>query len=383
LHAAIVGGGINGVAAAYYLRESGVAVTLFEKSHLGAGSTDRANGGIREQFSSPVSVALSQESKEVWERFDDEFDTDIELRRNGYMFLCRTPSLARRFRENVRLQRDMGVDSRFLTADEAGAVCPGLYEDEYVGAAYSPDDAIADPHLALQGFATAAADAGADIRTGTEVLDVCQSDGRATGVRTAEGVVEADYVVNAAGPWAARVGAMVGLDLPISPKRRTIAVARPETPIPESVPLTIDPALDIHFRPEKAGKIICGGHFADEDPDRDPDTYSERVSFEFRARALEAVARAVDYLGPETRVLGGWAGLYAVTPDHHPVIEETMPGFVNAVGFSGHGFMQSPATGQLVAEIVADGEPSLVDVSALTADRFERGESLHEGTVID
>jgi sarcosine oxidase subunit beta len=90
-----------------------------------------------------------------------------------------------------------------------------------------------------------------------------------------------------------------------------------------------------------------------------------------------------DYFGPGTELVGGWAGLYAVTPDHHPVVEETRPGFVNAVGFSGHGFMQSPATGKVVAELVLDGEPRTVDVAPLRADRFERGEELYEGSVID
>jgi sarcosine oxidase subunit beta len=115
----------------------------------------------------------------------------------------------------------------------------------------------------------------------------------------------------------------------------------------------------------------------------DPDDYSGRTTLEWSVQVIEALSDVAGYFGPETEIKRGWAGLYAVTPDHHPIIEEALPGFVNVVGFSGHGFMQSPVAGQLVAEIVADGEPSLVDISMLTADRFERDEHLEERTVID
>ncbi|MEF8842347.1 MAG: FAD-dependent oxidoreductase [Haloarculaceae archaeon] len=242
---AIVGGGVVGLASAYRLAERGADVTVFEKDALGSGSTGRANGGIRTQFTSAVNVALSLESIDVWERFEAEFGVDLGHRHTGYLFLARTPDTADRLRENVALQNDLGVSSRYLSPEAAREHCPGLYADRYVGAAYGPTD-----------------------------LD-----------------------------WA--------------------------------------------------------------------------------ARTLEGAAAVASYFGPDTELVRGWAGLYAVTPDRHPIIEETVPGFVNAVGFSGHGFMQSPATGRVVAELVLDGGSRTVDVSALTADRFERGETLHEGTVID
>lgn len=383
MRAVIIGGGIIGLASAYYLRQRGVDVTVLEKSSIGSGSTDRANGGIRAQFSSPVSAALSKESIEVWDRFEVEFDTDIEYRRPGYLFLARNESTAEQFRENVRKQNELGVDSEYLTPPEAKEHCPELHVEKFVSATYCATDGFADPHLGLQGFSRAANEADADIRTKVEVTDVLRNAGDVVGVETDGGTIEADYVVNAAGAWAARVGKMAGLDIPVSPKRRQLMVVDPEIPVNDDIPLTIDIDRSVHFRPEREGSAVVGGHFATKDPDEDPDHTKEKMDLDWAAKTIEEASKCVNYFGPESRIKRGWAGLYAVTPDHHPIIEETVPGFVNAVGFSGHGFMQAPATGQIVAEIVADGAPSLVDVSDLTADRFDRGVRLKEGTVIN
>jgi sarcosine oxidase subunit beta len=383
MRTAIVGGGIVGFASAYYLARRGVDVTVLERSSVGSGNTGRANGGIRAQFSSPVSAALSQESIEVWERFESEFGTDIGYRRPGYLFLARDRSTARQFEENVRTQNRLGVPSEFLSPAEAAEHCPGLHEEEFRAATYSPTDGFADPNLGLQGFVENAREEGVEVRTNTEVVDVLVEGGRVAGVETTERTVESEYVVNAAGAWAREVGRMAGLELPISPRRRKLVVVEPEEPIPESVPFTIDNDESVHFRPERGGAAVAGGHFAAEDPEIDPDRFRKSTSIEWAATVIEKAADVAAYFGPDTEVRRGWAGVYAVTPDHHPIIEETVPGFVNAAGFSGHGFMQSPATGKLVAEIVVDGAPSLVDISELGADRFERGNQLEEGTVID
>jgi len=384
VHVIVIGGGIVGVTVAYYLRENGVGVTLLEKSHIGAGNTSRANGGIRAQFSSPVSASLSLESIKVWETFEEEFGIDIGYRQPGYLFLAREKSTAETFQENVRKQNEAGVPSEFLSPGEAKTHCPKLYADRYSGGAYSPTDGFADPHLALQGFLNEASDLGADVRAGIAVQDVVRnSTGRVTGVVTPDGSLEADYVVNATGAWAAEIGEMVGLDLPISPRRRRLVGLSPQLPLPDTVPFVIDADASVHFRPERDGDGIAGGHFAAADPEMDPGAHSATVPFDWSARVAETVAEVARYFGPQTEVKNGWTGLYAVTPDHHPIIEETVPGFVNAVGFSGHGFMQAPATGQIVSEIITEEEARLVDVSMLTADRFNGGSNLTEGTVID
>jgi sarcosine oxidase subunit beta len=381
MHAVVVGGGVIGLASAHYLARRGVEVTVCEKGSIGGGSTARSAGGIRTQFSTAVNVDLSLASLEVWDEFEESFGVDIAHHRVGYLFLAREEETAAAFRDQVEMQNDRGGDSRLLTPEEASDHCPGLRTDRFLAATYSPLDGFADPYLALQGFAGAAREAGVEVRTNAPVTDVRTADGAVVGVDTPDRRIDADVVVNAAGPYARRVAAMAGLDLPVAPRRRQVLVVEPEEPIPDDDPLTIDLDTGLYFRPERDGGAIAGGHFAESDPDEDPDAYDEGVDFEWTAETMERAADAATYFGPDSRVRRGWAGLYAVTPDHHPILEETVPGLVNAVGFSGHGFQHAPATGQIVAELVVDGEASLVDVERLRSSRFEEGDTHEERNV--
>ena len=377
----VIGGGIVGLASAHALAEAGADVTLVEKGSLGTGSTARSAGGIRSQFSTEINVRLSIASRAVWDDFAGSFGVDIAHRRPGYLFLARTEATAERFRGNVAMQNDLGVGSEFLSPSEARNHCPELRTDRFVAATYNAEDGFADPNLAVQGYAAACRDAGVDVRTRTAVGDVLTDGSGVTGVETDDGRVDADFVVNAAGAWAGRIAAMAGVDLPIRPRRRQVAVVDPTVPVPENVPLTIDLDTGSYFRPERDGAALVGGHFGDQDPDADPDGYSESMDLDWAVTAVERAADCAAYFDDDSRIRRGWAGLYAVTPDHHPIIEETVPGLVTAAGFSGHGFQHAPATGTLVAELCVDGGTSLLDVSPLSSDRFDTGAELVERNV--
>ncbi len=392
MHVVVVGGGIVGLASAYYLRRRGIEVTVVERDRIGAGSTPRAGGGIRAQFSTPVSIRLSTESIPVWASFDEEFGVDIDYHRSGYLYLARTEGTAERIRETTEIHADHGVPSEFVSPETAREHCPELDADRYVGATYCPTDGFADPERALQGFALAAAREGAAFRVGTRVTGIEQDDdGHVAGVRTDDGRLDADFVVNAAGGWAPQVAAMAGRDLPIRAERRQLLVVDPGTEVPLSVPFVTDLDSGAYFRPDRGGLAKVGGHFPETDPAdheaagpadpeasaADPDAFDRGYDEAWAERALAEAAEVAGYFGEGTTVRDGWAGLYAMTPDHHPIIEEH-EGLVTAAGFSGHGFMQAPATGQVVAELVADGQASTVDVSGLDADRFDRGEALAE-----
>ena len=378
----VIGGGIVGLSSAYALAQRGASVRLFEKDSLGMGSTARSAGGIRSQFETPVNVALSLASKRVWNEFEERFGVDIGYRKTGYLFLARSEAVAGTFRENVRMQQRLGADSEFLDPAEAGEICEGLITEQFAAATYNGDDGFADPNLAVQGYAGAAREAGVDIRTGTAVTGLLTDGDAVVGVETAEERHDADFLINAGGPCARGIGAMAGVDLPIHPRRRQIAVIDATRPVPEDDPLTIDLETGSYFRPEREGAALVGGHFDDEDPDQDPDEYDDSMELDWAADAVERAAEWTHYFDEETRIKRGWAGLYAVTPDNHPVIEESVPGLITASGFSGHGFQHAPATGQIVAELALDGEPNLVDVSDLTSDRFERGEAMIEKNVV-
>ncbi|GAB7093142.1 FAD-binding oxidoreductase [Halolamina litorea] len=383
----IVGGGIVGLSSAVALADRGVDVVICERGSLGDGSTSRALGGIRAQFSTAVNVDLTLASLPVWESFEERFGVDISFRQTGYLMLARTEETAAGLEQQVAMQRERGAETDLLSPAEATDYCTGVDPDTLTAATYHARDGFADPYLALQGFADAAREAGVDIRTGTAVTDVRLDGDRVVGVDVngdgapSDGAIDADAVVNAAGPWAAELAAMAGVDVPVEPHRRQAVVVDPERPVPEDDPLTIDLETSSHFRPEREGAAVVGGYFADEPETPLPDAYSDTHDLPWAVDAVERAGVYCDYFGEDTRLKRGWAGLYAVTPDHHPIIEESVPGFVQAIGFSGHGFQHSPATGQVVAELLLDGEASTVDVSALGSDRFESGDLLHERNV--
>lgn len=383
----IVGGGIVGLSGAYALADRGAEVVLCEQGSLGDGSTARALGGIRCQFSTAVNVDLSLASLPVWESFEERFGVDIQFRQTGYLLLARTEATARGLEQQVELQRERGAETALLTPEQATDYCAGVDPDAITAATYNPRDGFADPYLALQGYADAVREQGVDVRTDTAVTDVRIDGGRVVGVDVAgdgaptAGKIDADAVVNAAGPWADRIAGMAGVDIPVEPQRRQALVVDPDRPVPESDPLTIDLETSSHFRPERDGAAVVGGYFDAEPETPSPDSFSEGYDVAWAAEAIERTQVYCDYFGDETRLKRGWAGLYAVTPDHHPIIEESIPGFVQAVGFSGHGFQHAPATGQVVAELLLDGEASTVDVEDLAGDRFEREDLLHERNV--
>jgi sarcosine oxidase subunit beta len=219
-----------------------------------------------------------------------------------------------------------------------------------------------------------------EVTDATDDPDVSPRD-RVVGVETDSGRIECDYVVNAAGPWAHRLNELAGVALPVEPRRRQVAVVDPETPVPATVPLTIDLDSGSYFRPERDGAAIVGGHFGGDDPAVDPDHYSKTADQDWLLDAVEHAADYASYFGPETRIKRGWAGLYAVTPDHHPIVDEVVPGYVTAIGFSGHGFQHAPATGEVVADVIVDGDTDRIELDELSARRFETGDTKTERNV--
>lgn len=372
MQVAIVGGGVVGLATAQALSTADVDVTLFERAALGSGSTERANGGIRAQFSTPSNVRLSLRSLDVWESFEDRFGVDLDFRQHGYLFLTTEADVADRFAENVRLQKDLGVPSTFLDADGVAEHTELRPDSDVVAGTYCSRDGYADPHSAVRGFADAARANGVSIRTNSPVTDL-ERIGDAWCVATASGSVEADAVVIAAGPWSPRIVELAGVSLPVTPVRRQLALVEPDVEVPPSHPYTYHTERSVSFRPERPGTTIvsatAGGSGEAVDS---PDDYSTAVDRDFSIAALERLNAFSAYFGPGSRPTGGWAGLYSVTPDHNPIIDEPRPGLHVATGFSGHGFMHAPAVGEhLRAEIT--GRASFLDATPYRLDRFDTG----------
>ncbi|WP_343122548.1 FAD-dependent oxidoreductase [Haloferax sp. ATB1] len=323
------------------------------------------------QFSEESNVKLSKISIDVWDSFEEKFGVDIQYRKAGYLLLAREEETASQFKKDVAMQNRLGVPSELLTPEEAEKHCPELNSDLYRLATFCPVDGFTDPYLALQGYAKAAQDIGVDVRTNSEVTNVLREGDTIRGVETRQNDLKADFVVNATGAWARRFAELAGISIPVAPRRRQPSLVVPEKPVSELHSLVSDLDTGMYFRPERDGHAIVGGHFGDHDKDVHPDTYSKGVDYNLAATAIEQASECANHFGPESELKKGWAGLYAVTPDHNPILEETIPGFINAVGFSGHGFQHAPATGKIVADLVEKGSTDLVDISPFQSDRFE------------
>jgi len=375
----VIGGGISGMASAYYLsKHDDVEVTLFEQGgNIGHGSTPRAAGGMRSLYSTAIHVNLSLLSLDVWNSFEETFGISIDYNNHGYLFGVTDRTQYEYLRKDVFMQNRLGAETEFITPEEATEYNPGLHTDRYMAMAWDPLASQADPHACLQAFSRLARENGTQILTDHEVTDLLQ-DGtdRVRGVEINDGDkgMEADYVVNAAGPWGHRIAAMAGVEIPVHPKKRRAAILEPEKAMPETAPLTIDLGSGAYFRPWDADTVLAGGHFEHDDPDVDPDdpgSFEDDIPLSFVEREMTELDKAADYFGMDTRIVRGWSGVYAITPSNHPIMEESVPGFVNNVGHSGRAFMHAPATGQIVTDLVLDDETDRIDTTALRTDGLQ------------
>jgi sarcosine oxidase subunit beta len=355
---------VVGTSAAFHLAEAGVGVLLLERDELGSGSTCRAAGGVRAQFSDPVNIQLGLRSLAAFERFGERPGQEIDLVRHGYLFLLDNDEDVAGFERSVALQNELGVPSRMLTPDQAVALSPYMSVEGLRAAAFSPTDGHCTPEAVVAGYAAGARRHGATLRQGCAVTGVDLVDGRITGVRTEHGTVRTDTVICAAGVWSPSVGAMVDLDLPVRPLRRQLIVSEPIPNRPPRLPFTIDFSTSFYFHTEGQG-LLMGM----------PDPV-DRFGFDTsRDEAwLEHLSRTVARRAPALADVGvghGWAGLYEVSPDHNALVGEAAnPNrFLYATGFSGHGFLQGPAVGEVLRDLVLGHSP-VVDVTALSVDRF-------------
>lgn len=361
----VVGGGVIGTSVAWHLARAGVRdVVLVERDELAAGSTSKAAGGVRAQFSDELNIRLGARSLEAFGRFEREVGQDIGLHRTGYLFLLSTPGQVASFEAGVRLQNSLGVPSRLITPGEARRLSPLITTDGLLAAAYSPDDGHCTPEAVVHGYARAARALGVRVLRHTEVTGIDLRGGTVTGVRTTLGPIATDTVVCAAGAWSRAVGAMAGVDLPVRPLRRQIAVTGPLPEPPATLPMTIDFTTSLYFHREGPG-LLLGMSDPDERPGFATDTHDRWLP-----RLTEAMRRRAPALLdlPHT---GGWAGLYENTPDHNALIGEarTVSRFLYATGFSGHGFLQGPAVGEVIRDLYLGRAPFL-DVGPLSAERF-------------
>jgi glycine/D-amino acid oxidase-like deaminating enzyme len=360
----IVGGGVIGCSAAFHLAEAGVEVLLLERAELASGSTSRAAGGVRAQFSDPLNIQIAQRSLAGFRDFAHRPGWDIELRQVGYLFVLSRDEETALFEEHVALQNEFGVPSRMLTAAQTRTLCPLLAGEDIVGGAFSPEDGHVTPEAVVQGYAHGARMLGAQLRVGCEVTGIRVTGGDIAAVDTTHGSVATRTVICAAGAWSRCLGQMAGMQLPVTPLRRQVLFTEPMDSLPDALPFTIDFASSFYFHREGPGLLMGMS-----DPHERPG-FSLQMTDDWVPALLEVAARRAPRIA-ETGIKGGWAGLYEVTPDHNAIIgEASSPSrFIYATGFSGHGFLQGPGVGEIVRDLVLE-RPPFVDIAPLGVERF-------------
>jgi sarcosine oxidase subunit beta len=354
-----------GVSIAFHLAEAGVRdVVLVERDALGAGSTSKAAGGVRAQFSDRLNIELGMRSLEAFRRFGERPGQEIDLHQVGYLFLLETPEQVAAFQQSVDLQNSMGVPSRMLSPEEALRLSPLIDASGLSGAAFSPTDGHCTPESVVLGYATAARRLGARILTGCRATGIVTRDGEIAAVDTEAGRIETDTVICATGAWSREVGSWVGVDLPVTPLRRQILITEPVPDLPPKLPMTLHFGTSFYFHTEGAGLLIGMS-----DPE-EPPGFDTRPDDAWLPRLSAAIERCAPRL-LDVGLTSGWAGLYEMTPDHNALIGEarSVSRFIYATGFSGHGFLMGPAIGEIVRDLVL-GVPPYVDISPLDAGRF-------------
>jgi sarcosine oxidase, subunit beta len=363
----IVGGGVIGTSIAFHLGEAGVEdVLLMERAELGSGSTAKGAGGVRGMFSDELNVRIGLRSLEAWAAFAERPGWEIDFQQVGYLFLLSSDAEVKEFERSVEMQNRVGVPSRLVSVDEAHELSPLAGLDGVLAAAFCPLAGHATPADAVQGYASAARARKVRIETRREVTGLAPGT-----VMTGDGPIAAGCVICAAGPWSQAVGAMAGVKLPVRPEKRRIAYTGaldgggdlpPDGFADTPVPMTIDFATGFYFHREGPGLLFGTNDVCD--------TQDEWLE------CAEPVLRRRAPILLDAPIAGGWWGDYEMTPDHNALIGETdaAPGrFLHATGFSGHGFQQAPAVGEIVRDLYLGRKP-FVDISPLAAGRSERPE---------
>jgi sarcosine oxidase subunit beta len=369
----IIGGGIIGVSIAYYLGKMGARnVVLFEKDLIGMGSTGLCAGGIRRQWSTEVNMHFAMKAFGVFQNFEEEFGLDPKFHRIGYLFLATSQQELEIFKKNVEFQRRFGVPSQALTQEEVREEWPFLNVEDIFGGAFCETDGYAEPHEVTQAIAKGARRHGVELLEKTEVISIEVARNRMSSVTTREGAVETRTVVNAAGPYAANVGKLAGVEIPVNPIRRQLFVTDPFDKLPPSVPLTIDHKQNFYFRREMESVLLSG-------PQDEKPSFNLTTDFDSMVETAEKAMHRVPVF-EETNIARGWAGLYEISPDNHAILGRVpeVEGFILAVGFSGHGFQHGPAAGMTIAELIWKGKSESIDIEPLALTRFKEGKAIKE-----
>ncbi|MCD6239368.1 MAG: FAD-binding oxidoreductase [Thermotogae bacterium] len=363
----IIGAGIIGTSIAFNLAKMGIkGISIFEKSYISSGSTGRCGGGIRQQWTSPMNVRLAMRSVEIFRNFKRDVGMDIEYYQGGYLLLANTDEEVIDFENNVKMQRDEGLNVEILTPRQIVERFPFINVEDVKMGTWCPTDGHANPQIANIAYAFALKRMGVDVNTHTTVEDIYVQNNQIIGVQTSKGYLKTNVVVNAAGGFSREVGVMGGVEIPTHSERHQILVTEGVNHILD--PMVISFHNNYYVRQTMHGSLVMG------QSDKNP---VQGIDLGHTIEFLEEMAPKMVHDFPfmkHLHIVRQWSGAYNVSPDAQPIIGESrdVSRYLFAVGFSGHGFMLAPAVGEAVAEMIVYGSSKTVDISNLSIERFKK-----------
>lgn len=361
----IIGGGVIGCSSAYHLARMGVAdIVVLEKGQIGSGASGKSASMLSLQFcSDPLTARLAQYSYGRYMEFEAEMGVTLDFHRSGWLTVA-TAETAGRLREHARMLQSLGINTEVLAPAEIKARYPLINVADVEVGTWGPDDGPFDAHMILSGYVRRAREQGVRFLEDTPAVAVRVEQGRVVGVTTPHGTIATATVVNAAGPWAAAVGQLAGVDVPLANSARTIAVTASLPEIPADHPFVEDLTTEWYFRPEVDGVLMGMGATSPRNLEPPLDEAQLEAIIEVAVHRVPVLARA--------GLLTAWTGVRPLTPDGQPILGPAPgpSGFWLNAGWGGVGLIQAPAAGQLLAEYVLEGQPTLFDVTPLRLARF-------------
>jgi glycine/D-amino acid oxidase-like deaminating enzyme len=365
--AIVIGAGVQGASLAFHLAEHGLRPVVLERATIASGATGRSSGLVRMHYDVEADARLAHLSYGYFRDWNERVGGDAGFVRTGFLQLVPEPEVDA-LRQNVAMQRRLGIHTELVDAVEVGRLVPGIATHDVTFAAWEADSGYADPTATATSLMTAATARGARLVQAAPVTALLVNGSRIAGVETARGTFMSEIVVDAAGAWAGRLAAMVGLDLPIEVWRHDVAYVRRPSGGP-SHPALIDFANAFYARPEGAQLTLIGLEDGNE-IGGSPDRATDAAAPGFVERAAERICRRLPELGG-AGLQSAHSGQDGITPDQHPIIGPAGPdGFYLDCGFSGTGFKTAPAVGAALAELILEGEARSADLHPYRPSRF-------------
>lgn len=370
----VIGGGVNGASTAYQLAKLGAGkVILIERGHLGSGASGKSGALVRMHYTNPYESKLAYESLKIFQNWAEEVGGDCGWHQTGFLEVV-AHDYVEQLQANVRDQQEIGIDTRIISPDDVRELFPGMNVDDLGAAAYEPTSGWADPNMTNFAFAAAASKLGVEIKTHCEATSITTNNGSVTGVATTDGRIDAPVVVLAGGVGSSQLLNPLGLDFGLYPQRTKVAIFHWPFTYTGPQPVVIDAINSAWMRPDSPGTTLIGAESGSHEGSvEDFDQTIDPGYIDVARRVLSA--RFPDFHDATMR--GGWAGLYTMSPDHRPIIDQipAYDGLYCMVGDSGTSFKTSPAIGKCLAEWITQGEPQTADLTPFRASRFEEGDN--------